>query len=498
MKRLAILAVLLLGLLVPALAAAHPLGNFTSNTYVRVESSGAQLYVRYVVDLAEIPTFRERDRVDAAGGLAGYAAAQARDLASRLEVRASGGRVQLQPVSQEAAYNTGAVGLKTLRLAVWYRARGPMPAGAVEVRDHNFAGRIGWHELVARASAGAQIGGATVPTQDVTNELRNYPKDLISSPLDVREARFTLTPGSGPGNVDISGSGAKKIATGGGFLTSLAERNLSVGVVLLALVLAMGWGALHALSPGHGKSMIAAYLVGSRGTARHAFILGAFVTVTHTLSVIALGLVTLWASELILPETVFAWVNLLAALLVVCIGLWVVWLRLRTWRAQRTSRGAHDHGHSHDHGHHHHDGHDHDHHHHADHGNHSHDHSDHDHHHGDGDHGHSHAPPADLSVRALAAAGVSAGLLPCPSAMVLMLGAISLGRAAYGLVLVMAFSVGLAVVLSGIGLLFLYARRFMNRLPLGGRIASAVPVVSAVVIVTLGLVLTVRAVPALM
>jgi len=490
MKRLAILASLFLGLLVPALAAAHPLGNFTSNTYVRVEPSGAELYVRYVVDLAEIPTLRERDRVDAAGGLAAYATAQSREFANRLDVRASGERVQLQPVAQEAAYSKGAAGLQTLRIAVWYRAGGSLPAGAVEVRDRNFDGRLGWHELVVTASSGAQIGGATVLTDDVSDELRTYPADLTASPLNVREARFTLTPGSGPGSVDVSGSASVTAAGNSGFLNGLAERDLSVGVVLLALLLAMGWGALHALSPGHGKSMIAAYLVGSRGTARHAFILGAFVTVTHTLSVIALGLLTLWASELILPETVFAWVNLLAALLVVGIGLWVVGLRLRAWRAQRGSATAgahhhHDHGHSHDHGHHHGDhGHDH-----ADHGHHQHD--------GEGDDGHSHAPPADLSVRALAAAGFTAGLLPCPSAMVLMLGAISLGRVAYGLVLVIAFSLGLAVVLSAIGLLFLYARRFMDRLPLGGRIANAVPVASAVVIVTLGLVLTARAVPAL-
>lgn len=493
MKRLTILATLVLGLLIPALASAHPLGNFTSNTYVRVEPSGGELYLRYVVDLAEIPTLRERARVDAAGGLPGYASAQARQFTRGLDVRVAGQRLTLLPTAQEAAYNRGAAGLDTLRIAVWYRARGPVAAGAVEVSDGNFAGRLGWHELVVRASSGARVAEATVPADDVTDELRTYPADLTSSPLDVRDARFSLTPGTGAGSVDVSETGATKVVNDRGLLNGLAERDLSVGVVLIALLLAMGWGALHALSPGHGKSMVAAYLVGSRGTARHAFILGAFVTVTHIISVVALGLLTLWASELILPETVFAWVNLLAAVFVVCIGMWVVWLRLRARRSQGTA----DHGQSHGHGHHDHDGHSHDHEHDHSH-NHDHDHShSHDHHHHGGDHGHSHAPPADLSVRALAAAGVSAGLLPCPSAMVLMLGAISLGRTAYGLVLVVAFSLGLAIVLSSIGLLFLYARRFMDRLPLGGRIASAIPVISAVVIVGLGLMLTVRAVPAL-
>jgi ABC-type nickel/cobalt efflux system permease component RcnA len=485
MKRLTILATLVLGLLIPALASAHPLGNFTSNTYLRVEPSGGELYVRYVVDLAEIPTLRERGRVDAAGGLPDYATTQAREFTRSLDVRVAGRRVSLLPASQEAAYNRGAAGLDTLRIAVWYRAGGPIAAGSVEVHDGNFAGRLGWHELVVRASSGARVAEATVPADDVTDELRTYPADLTSSPLDVRDARFSLTPGTGPGSVDVRESGTARVDSDRGLLNGLAERDLSVGVVLIALLLAMGWGALHALSPGHGKSMVAAYLVGSRGTARHAFILGGFVTATHIISVIALGLLTLWASELILPETVFAWVNLFAAVFVVCIGLWVVWLRLRARRFQRSTGHDHDrgldgHSHAHDHAHSH--AHDHDHSHHHDHG---------------AKHGHSHAPPSDLSVRALAAAGISAGLLPCPSAMVLMLGAISLGRTAYGLVLVVAFSLGLAIVLSSIGLLFLYARRFMDRLPLGGRMANAIPVASAVVIVGLGLILTVRAVPAL-
>jgi ABC-type nickel/cobalt efflux system permease component RcnA len=248
----------------------------------------------------------------------------------------------------------------------------------------------------------------------------------------------------------------------GGALNGLLDDDLSAGVVIGALLLAMGWGALHSLSPGHGKTMVAAYLVGTRGTARHALILGAFVTVTHTAGVVALGLVTLLASRYVLPEDLFPWINLVAALLVVAVGLWAGRGRIGALRRRLAHDRAHRLGSPH-------------------------------HHHGPG--GHTHDPPQDLSVRSLMAVGASAGLIPCPSALVLLLGAIALDRVGYGLVLVVAFSLGLAGLLSVIGLLVLYARRLVDRLPLDGRIVAAAPAASAMVIVALGIVLTVRALP---
>jgi ABC-type nickel/cobalt efflux system permease component RcnA len=476
MRRIIVLAVLTLGLAFPGVATPHPLGNFSVNTYLRAEASGSELYVRYVVDRAEIPTVREQDRITAAGGLDAYAVAQARTLLGQIDLSVDGKRQRLEPVRQDAVEAPGAAGLTTLRIGVWYRVVDPPAGGTVTLRDANFAGRVGWREALVRESAGAAAEGASTTT-DRSNELRSYPDDLRTSPLDARDVTFAWSPGTGP--AQIPGFDADELPgeAGDGFVAGLLDDDLSFGVVLFALLLAAGWGAAHALSPGHGKSMIAAYLIGSRGTSRHAFILAAFVTITHTISVIALGLVTLWLSALILPETVFAWINL-------AIGAWVAWLRLGPVVRRRAHERAHQRGDHHQH--HHHDRH---------HGGapHHHDHRSHGHAHDD--HGHSHAPPADLSMRGLAVAGVSAGLLPCPSAMVLMLGAISLGHVAYGLVLVLAFSLGLAGVLAGIGLLFLYARRFMERLPMGGRVAAALPVASAVVIVGLGVALTTRAIP---
>jgi nickel/cobalt exporter len=534
-RRGALVAVVaLVALLVGAAAqaSAHPLGNFTVNSYLRVEASGGQLYLRQVVDMAEIPTFRERSTVQADGGLQPYAAARAAERVREIDLTVDGRRATVVPISQTASFRPGAGGLQVLRYSAWYRATGiGAEAGSahrLSVSVSTYAGRIGWHELLVRTSSGAKLTDSTVGTKDVADELRSYPGGLLKNPLHVTSATATWTPGRGAGAVaPLTADPESTVeASSPSGLSGLLAGDLSVGVVILALLLAMGWGALHSLSPGHGKTMVAAYLVGTRGTARHALLLGLFVTVTHTIGVLALGLVTLFASRYILPETLFPWINLVAALAVVSIGASVAWRRLRAMRrrhadAHESPRHAHDHDHdhvtahdpgepakalvlagahsheaeTHDHGHgHHHHGDDHSH----DHG-HGHDH-DHGHHHHDHGHdhgpgGHSHTPPEDLSMRSLLVVGASAGLLPCPSALVLLLGAIALDRVGYGLVLVLAFSLGLAGLLSIIGLLVLYARRWVERLPLDGRFAAAVPTLSALVIVGLGVMLTVQALP---
>src|SRR5207249_4643352 len=217
-------------------------------------------------------------------------------------------------------------------------------------------------------------------------------------------------------------------------------------LVLASLLVAAALGAFHALTPGHGKTVVGAYLVGARGTARHALFLGLVVTATHTLGVYVLGLVTLTASHYIVPERLFPWLSALSGMIVLGIGASLMIARL-------AAVGEHTH-------------------HHLDH--------DHPHPHPDHDHGHSHSVPAGaIGWRSLLALGVSGGLLPCPSALVVMLGAIALGRIAFGLALIVAFSAGLAAVLTGIGLALVYVRGIFARLPLDGRFARYVPVASA-------------------
>ena len=456
MRRLTILVgVLTVALLAPLTAKAHPLGNFTINTFSRVQVSGDRLYVRYVLDMAEIPTFQARQ----GAGIDG--AAYARRIAAGTQLRVGGRPARLVPVAHVLAFPPGAGGLRTTRLEVILR--GPRLDGSAQVsyRDTNYASRIGWQEIVVGAGSHSE-----------SDELRAYPKGLLESPLAIRHVTATLSPTTGASTPPALTHGkalqAPDRVADGGFASLIARDRLSVGFVLLSLLVAMFWGAAHALSPGHGKSIVAAYLVGSRGTARHALFLGLTVTVTHTIGVFALGLITLSLSEFVVPDHLYPWLNLVSALLVVGVGLSVLRWRVREWR--RREAHSHDHAHEHDHGHHHHHGHSH-------------------------SHGHTHTHDHALSARSLLGIGISGGIVPCPTALVVLLAAISLHRVGYGLVLILAFSVGLAGAITAIGLIAVTAKRTFSRVDFNGRLVRFLPAISAIVVVCLGVAMTVRALP---
>jgi ABC-type nickel/cobalt efflux system permease component RcnA len=265
----------------------------------------------------------------------------------------------------------------------------------------------------------------------------------------------------------------------------LHQPTLSAGWVLLGILVACGLGAIHALSPGHGKTIVAAYLVGSRGTMKHAAFLGAVVTFTHTFSVFMLGIGTLLLSSYVVPGKIIPWLGAISGFSIVAIGLSLLYGRLV---ALQGAHAHHHHDHDHDHDHVHAHSHDHVH---AHGGGHDHD-DGHDHSHAHGGHTHSHVPAGEVTLGSLLALGVSGGLVPCPTAMVLLLSAIALGHIGLGLLLLTAFSVGLAGVLMGIGMMVLYAK---NWLPDPARTSQhplfrLVPVASAFVIVCVGLVMT--------
>ncbi|MEX1159027.1 MAG: sulfite exporter TauE/SafE family protein, partial [Thermomicrobiales bacterium] len=471
------LALVLLSVLAPAPAGAHPLGNFTINRYSRLEFSEESVRVVYVLDFAEIPTFQQLELLDGDDDKAISEAESERYLDEIVPALVDGLRLvvgdEVLPLTVEdrrLELIPGVGGLQVLRLDATFAAT--LPDGWQEdgfggYTDRNYQDRLGWREVVVQGGAGVAIESSSAPETDVTNELRAYPEDTLSSPLDVSEATFTLVPGdSAPvGRAETARDAAVRVQaeTNGGRATdrvaNLITREQTVPVFLISLLLAFGWGAVHALSPGHGKTVVAAYLVGARGTARHAAFLGLTVTLTHTAGVFALGLVTLYLARYILPEELYPWLSVASGLLVVAIGVTLIWSRVRT-------KPAHGHTHGHDHNHDH--GHDHDH--------------DHDHGlltHSHGGRVHSHLPPgADgsrVTWRSLLALGVSGGLIPCPSALVLLLGAISLDRLELGMALVVAFSFGLAAVLTAIGLLLVYARRFFERASLSPRIPRLLP-----------------------
>jgi ABC-type nickel/cobalt efflux system permease component RcnA len=469
----------------PATLWAHPLGNFTVNRYSRLEVNDKVVRLIHIIDMAEIPTQQElavidrnRDGKRSAEELAAYIEEMAVSTAANAHLMLAGHPVTWQIVDQAVEFPPGQADLPTLRLTVQLLTA--LPAAdqwQADYSDDGYSDRLGWREVVVKALPGATLVESSVPQQELSNELRNYPADLLQSPAAVTKASFRFVRGGSGSEKKAVSEVAKAPATAGatsaglakpsdGFANLITQSQVGPLAILLALLAAFGWGALHALTPGHGKTIVAAYLVGARGTARHALFLGLTTTLTHTAGVFLLGFVTLFLSKYILPETLYPWLGVISGLLVVLIGLSLIRGRLGTLWGLAPS--AHTHCHSHEAGNEHDwlDGHD----------------------HGPGI-GHTHMfPGADgpVSWRRLLALGVSGGLLPCPSALVLMLGAIALDRIGFGLILIFIFSIGLASVLTGIGLMLVFAGRFFERLPENGRLLQLMPVASAAFITLVG------------
>lgn len=484
-------------LLLTTLAAAHPLGNFSVNQFSRIETATSEIKVRQVLDLAEIPTFQLAATIDTDGDgvysqteLDAYLASFSPAYLPNLRLAVNGESKDLTLQKEKIETTKGEGGLQILRFEWELAAKlaGDVNNARIVFRNENFPDRIGWNEIVVGETASSRVFDSTAYSTTLSDELRNYPAELLSAPLSERFAEFSITSGELASDVrPLSGRDGKP--------TAIVQRDrlaelidvpeITPMIALFGLLVAFGLGAAHAMSPGHGKTVVGAYLVGSKGTAKHALFLGLTVTITHTLGVFALGLITLFASNYVLPEKIMPFLGFVSGLMVFFIGISLFKDRLWGYLGWKHSgHDHHDHSHDHSHGHEHVDGH-----------GHSHDHGP-VHSHGDGlthTHGgstHAHAVPDDLSWKSLVALGVSGGLLPCPSALVLMLAAISAGKVGYGLVLTLAFSFGLAATLTVVGLIFLNVRNFFGRTALSNnRIFKALPVASAFVIAFVGAVI---------
>jgi ABC-type nickel/cobalt efflux system permease component RcnA len=514
LRRGALASVAAIGLAgtVSGVVTAHPLGNFTINHYAGLRIGTDAIAVDYVLDMAEIPTFQERQRIDTnADGVVDATETEAERLAAcprvapDLTLTVDGARVGLVAEAAGLSFPLGSSGIETMRLVCEFTATLPAPLAGpatIHYRDDTWSERIGWREVVARGD-GVTLAGS-VPVTSASERLTTYPQDLLASPLDVTSATIEVTPG-GPAApawtipdalpLDTAAAATSSPpplgAIPGGVtdeISSLLEaRDLSPLALLGSLLVAAFLGALHAVSPGHGKTVMAAYLVGSRGSARHALALGVTVTVSHTLGVLALAVVTLFASSLIPPERLYPVLGLASGALVVGIGLWLLYGRYRIWALNRAHTRAHlatpmlrtkgfggahagvDDGASPP-------------------GEHSH-----------GGIRHTHLPPsgADLTWRSLFSLGLAGGLVPSASALLLLLGSLAANRPAYGIVLVLAFGAGMAVVLGGVGLLLVYATRFAERVPsgtVGRRAWELLPVGTAIVVIGAGIYLTSQAI----
>ncbi len=474
-----------LGVATPVLA--HPLGNFTVNRFSGIRVSGSAVHVLYIVDYAEIPAFQEKQRMAADPA---YLDAVVHGLAGNLHLTVDSHPVALAISERSLAVLPGQGGLETLRLQVALRSpQVAMGAHSATFQDGNFPERLGWKEIIVDASGGGSIQSSSVPATSASDSLRNYPQDRLSSPLNVTHAEFRFTPGFG------DGAGPAFAATNGAlnsfrdrFAALILVKDFSLQAIAFALLVALGLGALHALEPGHGKAVMAGYLVGMRGGRREAIVLGLSITATHTAGVFALGLITLYAAGYVTPERLYPWLTLISGLVILAIGgrlLLSSLQRARRMAATSSDDPGHDHHRAHDHDQEHDHHHDHDH--------------DHDQENG---HGHHHGPVvagSPLRLRNLIALGASGGLIPCPSALVVLLAAISFHRVAFGMLLIVFFSAGLAIVLSGIGMALAGGGRFIgqaaSRVPAQSRrrLVSAMPVVSAALITAAGAGLSVQA-----
>jgi ABC-type nickel/cobalt efflux system permease component RcnA len=532
-------------LLVPALAAAHPLGNFTINHYAEVRIEADRILLDVVIDMAEIAAFQARQGfdTDADGSVSDEEIEAARltacdDLGLDLRLTADDVELPLRTTEAGLTFPPGVGGLSTMRIVCGFEAALANPIGVAPMRiaysDESYPNRLGWREIVVRGSGvSMEIVEGELRSETVSTRLTAYPPELVALPLadtsvtvdataggpelpllDIPDADpLNGAPSTAPPSPTAAPPSATSTATatpqptaspalgavpggiGGGELPGIFLQDLTPIVVLLSLLSAAVLGAGHALTPGHGKTLMAAYLVGTRGTPLHALGLGLSVSLSHTVGILVLAAIVVGASDVLPPDVVVRWAPLVAALSIVVIGGWMLAGELRRRRAApppdaaTTAHGHDEHGHGHEHTP-------------AD------DHAD-DHDHGlEHSHGgltHSHvpAPGSTITWRSLFALGLAGGLIPSTSALLILLGSIAAGRPAFGFVLVVAFGLGMAAVMSGVGLVMVAARQRLDRLPSGaglGRIRETVPLIAAVLVFGFGLVLTVQAlgaVPAL-
>ena len=524
-------------------AAAHPLGNFTINHYAGIRVEPDRIAVDVVIDEAEIPAFQAKQALDANGdGSLDPAEVQAArvptcvTVAAAMTLTVNGTATPVQLAAAGLSFPPGNGGLSTMRIVCELEAPvAPATSGGTSIvlTDGFEPSRIGWREMTV-AGDGVTIEAAGIPAEGATARLTTYPSGLVGAP-DTRSVSLHAVPGgprlapftapdastmtpiaiapgvpaslaapadhAAPGVVPAVGPavgvGASAAPVPGGdasIPSVLRDDPVTPGLAIAALLAAILLGAGHAVTPGHGKTLMAAYLVGTRGAARDAVGLGVVVAVSHTAGILALALIVLGAATAFAPDIVVRTAPLVAALGVVAVGSWMVAGEIRQWR--RTRRGAtlvanaHGHGPAPDreHGHEHQPGHDHgrapDH--------------EHEqpatHHHGRGPFRHSHTAAAGTRVtrRGLFVLGLAGGLVPSANALLILLATVAAGRAAWGVVLVAAFGLGMAAVMTGTGLAVVYAGGLVDRLLVRrpARLAAMVPAVAAVVILGFGLVLT--------
>jgi ABC-type nickel/cobalt efflux system permease component RcnA len=473
-------------------ASAHPLGNFSVNQAVALVVSPSTLTASVSVDFAELPTLAARPTADLSGR------SSCADFLASFRASADGSLLPLSLDSSSFAYAPGAAGLATSRLSCSLSA--PLPSWSVlSVSNGYLPDRIGWNELTVSGS-GVSVS-SSLPASSPSDGLRSYPADLLSSPLNVRSGTIRIGSSASVASPAHPSASASRGWTAGfeRRLDSLVgSRSLTPLAGLLAVALSLVLGAAHAALPGHGKTVMAAYLAGRDGRPRDALAVGATVTLTHTGGVLVLGLALTGVASLA-GERVLGILGIASGSLIALVGLFLLARSLRG----HTVLASHPHSHSlsgsHPHSHH---GHPHPH-------SHSHDGSAHAHSHpavhspsehghsesGHSEHGHSEHGHSGRDRLGMIGLGVAGGLVPSPTALLVLLGAVGFGRTLFGVGLVLAYGVGMAATLTAAGLLLVKVRsRWLDRPNrLLTRVRTALPLTTSGLILLVGIGMAVRA-----
>jgi nickel/cobalt exporter len=495
--------------LLPDRSLAHPMGNFSISHYAGITIEGRFVEVRYFIDMAEIPTFQEMQQNNIVAQsddarVRAYLASQAEAFKKNLLLALNGQPLSLETISQDILFSRGAGNLPTMKFGVVYRAQVSeacaIASCELEYQDANFSGRLGWKEVVSSPGHQVTIQNSSVASRDRSSQLSNYPTDLINSPpqdvsaklvYSVERSSDWLSPVTAPAKTratplraahsmphGTSGDSAKisvhNAAQANGisrpaqlkpnlqatprnsFTELMTIKEISFGMVLLAAAIAAGLGALHALEPGHGKTIVAAYLVGSQGTARHALLLGIIVTLSHTAGVYLLGAITLYAQKYILPDRIYPFLGVLSGALIAGMGCYLFLQRYLGGEFAHTHSDELSAG-------------------------------------GEAATEGAQQQTGQVSARQLLVLGITGGIIPCPAALVVLLSAVALHRTGFGLFLIAAFSIGLAAVLIAMGLAAVYAGHAMSRLRLEGSLVQRwLPMGSAAMIILLGVSVAIR------
>ncbi len=517
--RRAVFLAVLAAFVLPVAALAHPLGNFTINHYAGIRIEPDRVLLDIVIDQAEIPAFQARQALDldedgqlSDPELERGRIASCQTLAPDLRLTVDGEPATPRLIAAGLTLPPGSGGLPTLRLVCGFELSfsGPLEQGTeIMFEDGSYRDRLGWREIV--------VGGSGVTITPKDGELRTetesarltaYPADQLDAALADERIAVTASPGGAtlpapvipdatpvddgslppnPTDEPVLAAGAVPGGVAGEIPALFQTADLTPLVLLLSVLTAAALGAGHALTPGHGKTLMAAYLVGTRGTPVHAFGLGLSVSISHTLGILLLALLVIGAQGVLSPDLVVRFAPIVAAVTIVAIGVWMLAAELRRRAAVRAAEhahtAAHDHGHEHELGH---------------------DHDDHHAHHDPGEHSHggvrhSHLPPAGSAItwRSLFVLGLAGGIIPSTNALLILLGTIATGRPAFGIVLVVAFGLGMAAVMAGVGLIMIAARGRLDRFAgdsTFGRLRAWVPLGAACIVLGLGLFLSYQAV----